>query len=143
MKKYFIRWSGLFMFTFFFSICGNAQWVRTNLKYAGSVNDLTILGETLFAATDGGVYRSTDSGMNWVSVNNGLIYNEYQGIPDTAVLCFAVDKNTLFVGTWGDGVYHSTNLGNNWISSGIDSGTNNYNIFNIAVNNKYLCYSAI
>jgi len=138
MKKYFIRWSGLFMFTFFFSICGNAQWVRTNLKYAGSVNDLTILGETLFAATDGGVYRSTDSGMNWVSVNNGLIYNEYQGIPDTAVLCFAVDKNTLFVGTWGDGVYHSTNLGNNWISSGIDSGTNNYNIFNIAVNNKYL-----
>lgn len=61
----------------------------------------------LFAETfGGGVFRSTDNGVNWIPVSNGLTHIE--------VLSFAVKNNNLFAGTWNGGVFLSTDNGSVW-----------------------------
>jgi photosystem II stability/assembly factor-like uncharacterized protein len=59
----------------------------------------------------GGIYRSTDGGDNWSSVNSGLTYKEVHGLDISPN--YANDK-TLFVTLWSGGVYRSTNGGDTW-----------------------------
>lgn len=66
------------------------------------------------ASPDSGVYKTTNGGLNWFAVNNGITYNKMQ--------CIAISKsspNTLYAGTdsmgiANSGVYKTTNGGNNW-----------------------------
>jgi photosystem II stability/assembly factor-like uncharacterized protein len=53
----------------------------------------------------GGVFRSTDNGLNWTRAITGLSNNN--------VYAFAVSGTNLFAGVY-DGVYLSTNNGTNW-----------------------------
>jgi len=64
---------------------------------------------TLYAATDGGVYKSTDSGAHWDPVNTGLT--------NTVVLSLVIDPDNpeiLYAGTNGGGVFITTNGGTSW-----------------------------
>src|SRR5579883_1372617 len=101
-----------------------AQWVQTSLKndfvFAISENDSD---KYIYAGTDknpidgnGGVYRSTDDGANWIPVNNGLCYTNIQ--------TFIVVDSTIFVGSYKHGIFRSTNNGANWLptDSGLDLG---------------------
>ena len=71
-----------------------------NIIYAGSL--------------DSGVYKTTNAGLNWFSVNNGLSYR--------GVLTLAISPSNpqiLFAGTdenggYSSGVYKTTNGGANW-----------------------------
>jgi photosystem II stability/assembly factor-like uncharacterized protein len=77
--------------------------------------------ETAFAATgtpgehglsDGGVYRSTDAGLNWTQVLSGSLYATLALSPD-----FAHDETlwvSAFSGGLGVGIYVSTNGGDTW-----------------------------
>jgi hypothetical protein len=58
---------------------------------------------TLYAGTQGGgVFRSVDSGSNWVGINNGL--------SDRNVLSLvALSPTTLYAGTFGGGVFRTLN----------------------------------
>ena len=61
---------------------------------------------TLYAARDGGVFKSTNGGGNWSAANTGLTF--------TDVFALAVDSvtpATLYAGTYGGGVFKSTNGG--------------------------------
>jgi photosystem II stability/assembly factor-like uncharacterized protein len=68
----------------------------------------------MYAGTAGaGVYKTTNSGVNWVQVNNGLI--------NLTVQCMAISKSNpsiIMVGTTNTGsspgVYRSTDAGANW-----------------------------
>jgi photosystem II stability/assembly factor-like uncharacterized protein len=64
------------------------------------------------AGTGLGVFRTTDGGDRWTSVNNGLT-NPY-------IRVLAVSGTSLIAGTSG-GVFHSTDNGTNWapVSSGL------------------------
>jgi photosystem II stability/assembly factor-like uncharacterized protein len=72
---------------------------------------------TMYAGTlDAGVYKTTNGGLNWVQMINGMTYNHVQ--------CIAVspsNANTIYAGTdslggWTtSGVYKSTDAGANWI----------------------------
>ena len=69
---------------------------------------------TLYAATSGGVYKSTNRGVDWNDVNTGLT--------TTDVRCLAidpVDPDILYAGTNGGGVFKTTNGGTNWGETGI------------------------
>ena len=61
-----------------------------------------------YAATDGGVYRSTNTGLNWISMNKGL--------KSTRIRALAIDPvttSTLYAGT-AKGVHKLTD-GTNWV----------------------------
>ncbi len=98
----------------------SAQWVQTNGPYGGDIYSLIIVpdgsGSTnLFAGTYGaGVFRSSDKGENWISVNNGLTWNSCF----RRVSAFAYGINNtgdvhLFTAL-NQGVYRTTDNGENW-----------------------------
>ena len=65
---------------------------------------------TLYAGTDGGgVFKSTDNGVNWVAQSNKL----YGGSEVQALAIDYDDNNTLYAGTEG-GVFRWTNRQWNW-----------------------------
>lgn len=73
---------------------------------SNNVNALAVLGPNLFAGTTCGVYFTTNNGIGWIPVNNGLTY--------TGVQSLAVSGTNLFAGTWGNRFYLSTNNGTSW-----------------------------
>ncbi len=52
----------------------------------------------LFAASDSGVYRSTDDGVSWSKINSGLT-------PNTQVMSIITHENNLYIGTYEKGVW--------------------------------------
>jgi len=97
---------------FFFSTNAQAQWVKaTDGLYGGTINDIDVnsLGH-IFAATYGGIFKSTDSGNSWSSVDDEV----------TNVEAIAISGSKIFAGTYLKGIYLSTNNGQSWTS--IDNG---------------------
>lgn len=87
-----------------------AQWIPTNGPYGG------------------GVYLSTNKGINWTAVDSGLTY------PYVSLL--AVSGTNLFAVAYGSGVFLSTNFGTSWTQ--VNSGLNNKYVYSIAVNQTNL-----
>ena len=66
----------------------------------------------IYAATNNGVFKSTDGGARWTVANSGLA-----GID---VFSLAIDPSspaTLYAGTLGRGVFKTTNGGQSWTSA--------------------------
>ena len=66
----------------------------------------------IYAATDQGVYRSTNGGESWVPKNQGL-----GGYGDLVISGISIDPSntsTIYLGTWGYGLYKSTDSGDHW-----------------------------
>ena len=108
----------------FVSADSGAGWTLVNNGMpASSVSALVVSpdgtgGTNLFAGTGdlsggtGGLFRSTDNGMSWSALNNGL--------PNTPVGALGTSPNgkggsNLFVSTWG--VFLSTNNGTSWTAA--------------------------
>jgi photosystem II stability/assembly factor-like uncharacterized protein len=87
-----------------------AQWVQLS-NGIGTDKEFTCfasIGNNIYAGTfNQGIYLSTNNGVYWTAVNNGM--------PNYSVSSFAVSGTNLFAGTWG-GVFLSTNYGMNWIA---------------------------
>lgn len=60
---------------------------------------------------NGGVFRSTDGGVTWTSVNSDLTYREVWAL---AVSPNYANDRTVFVAVWAGGIYRSTDGGNSW-----------------------------
>ena len=86
-----------------------ATWVDTEVQTNNfPVNSLVISGPYIFSGTSNGVYRSSNYGDNWISVN--------LGIPGYGwITSLAASGSNLFAGTQNDGEYLSTNDGASWI----------------------------
>lgn len=93
----------------FRSADGGAHWSAAGLA-GRRVNDLVWLGPFLYAATDGGLFRTEDLGRNWVALNAGL-----EGRAATRLLFPLAPASgaELFLGT-DRGVYWSGDGGLNW-----------------------------
>ncbi len=80
----------------------------------------------IFAGTFfSGIYRSTDYGNSWGTINNGLNHSRITSI--------AINPSDhLFAGTWFGGVYRSEDNGNSWnqVNSGLPYAT----VFSLAIN---------
>lgn len=104
----------------------NAQWVQmtnsnSNVTY---INDFASSGIYLFTLTESnGVFRSSDNGMNWVAVNNGL------PIPNN--ICIIAIGSTIFVGSTTGGVFRTTNFGDNWVT--VNNGLTKLNVLSLCV----------
>jgi photosystem II stability/assembly factor-like uncharacterized protein len=79
---------------------GGATWssVAGNLPEA-PVNDIVIVGTTLYVATDVGVFRSANGGGTWRTAGTGL-----PNVPVTDLEYHAI-SNALYAATFGRGIY--------------------------------------
>ena len=118
----------LFTIPFFSLQILNAQWIQTNGPYAGLIKCFAASGSNIFAGTDrGGIYLSTNNGINWASVNTDLTNKQ--------VYSLLVSWAKLFAGTW-DGVFESTNSGANWVAA--NSGLTNNIVYTLTEEGTYL-----
>ncbi len=82
--------------------------------------------EAYFGATGGGLWKTTDSGMNWTPVTDGQIHSSSVG----AVAVSESNPDVVYIGTGescirgnimpGDGVYKSTDAGKTWTHIGFE-----------------------
>ncbi len=93
------------------SIDGGESWELkiSGMPYINRINVIAGNDEYLFAGTQNkGIYRSSDSGENWVDVTTGI-----NGV-SISIQAIYFKNDTLWIGTYFDGVYYSTDNGNNW-----------------------------
>jgi photosystem II stability/assembly factor-like uncharacterized protein len=90
-------------------------WQRTSGPYKATVRALAITPQgELLAGTDGGLYRSSDNGMNWKLVSLDR-FNDGQEPQVHAVLVSAA--GVLVVGQGFGGIFRSTDNGASWTRS--------------------------
>ncbi len=91
-----------------------------------SINSISTFNNSVFVATDIGIYRSLDGGGNWEFVNNGLPSEEYYLIKQNLIGdVFTLSQN---------GFFRSTNYGDNW--EVINQEANGLNVLLIDTNNN-------
>ena len=127
MKKYVIITS---LQILLFGICNlHAQWIQTNGPYGGNIRALAIDEENIFAGTyEDGIFLSTDEGLNWTEVNNGLDGKE--------VRSFAISGTKILAGT-RSGLFISSDNGANWTNVLMGSKNPDIRSFAISGNNIF------
>lgn len=96
----------------------------------GNFGSVAAIGTTIYTADDAsgkGVYKSSNSGLNWMPANNGLTQigsSKYQ------ISSLYTDGTNLYAGTRINKVFISTNMGTSWSQLGGDlpgsSSTNQF-----------------
>ena len=94
----------------------NAQWVQIGNTSMAQSSSICINGDNIFVGTGGnGIFRSSNNGDSWETVNNGLPLNSIQAM--------ANNNGRLFASTYYD-IMTSTDNGNLWVPyyNGLGSG---------------------
>ncbi len=100
---------GTFSSGVFLSTDNGTNWTRSLVGLPGypeafyPVRAVAVSGQNCYAGWDGGLYRSTDRGATWQSVNS-----------ITGVLSLAANLDYVWAGTLGTAVYFSSDRGANW-----------------------------
>ena len=110
----------------------NAQWAQA-ITGMGNQAILSLLaeGDTLYAGSNFNVYKSTNQGDNWFTINNGLpSVTNFNSIVRSG--------NFLVAGGDSPGIWLSSNNGANWFQTvnGIDADEYVYSLF-VDENNVY------
>ena len=106
-----------------------SQWQPVNGPYGGTVNNLFINGQSVFALTNQeGVFSSSDNGSSWLRHTNG--------ITSPMAVCSTVKGSLIYVGT-GSGLFSSGDNGNSWNTVFIN-GQANFPVKALATNSQSL-----
>ena len=96
-------------------------WSTTNISRISEryfTCELLFKGSKLFAATQGGVYESTDEGSSWSMLTTDI------ALKFTSI---ALDGNNLYLGTEKNGVLHSNDNGATWVP--VNDGLGHYQAY--------------
>ena len=82
------------------------------------IRQFATVGSLLYAATNQGVFCSSDNGINWIGVNTGLPAN-------ASILTLIANGSVLYAGLQGGGCYISINGGQLWtaLNAGLSGNT--------------------
>ncbi len=106
------------------AVTTQARWKQTSSFDGGEINSLTVSGDTIFAATEKGIFVTTDNGGNWSEKNNGLT--------NLSVNSIVVNGKYIFAGTAG-GVFLSTNSGDKWSAVLTKEESSTINVTSLAI----------
>ncbi len=93
------------------------SWADVGGWWGGYILGFGFYDGAVFAATEVGVFRSTDNGNTWSSASNGLSGGWFYD--------FAVSGGILFVGGYG-GISRSTNGGNTWTATSYSGNVDDF-----------------
>lgn len=116
-----------------------AQWTQTAGPEGATVRAFVISGTNVLAATDGGIFRSTNDGASWTPASNGLA--------GQFVSSLANNGTALFAGTYGAnqlsgaGVFRSTDSGATWTPA--NNGLSSQNILSLGTNGATVFAGAV
>jgi len=84
------------------------SWTSSRTGLAGKLWDIAVApdGQTLYAGSNNGVFKSTDRGASWAATT--------LTIQTRAVVIDPDSPNTVYAGTYGSGVHVTTNGGASW-----------------------------
>ncbi len=92
-------------------------WIKSGpQRPSPSIGEITIdptNPQIVYAATQEGVYKSSDGGATWHAKLNGL--SAFGGLAVSNVVINPNNPQNLYISTWGDGIYVSNDGGENWI----------------------------
>lgn len=98
-------------------VMGQSNWEQLDVPGGADVNNIFKVSDTIYLCgiQNGSIYRSSDSGANWIKVFNGNNTHSNKGVRS-----FEFNSNQdIFVGTFANGIRRSTDAGITWL------GTNN------------------
>ncbi len=93
-------------------IIGDSVWnlMNSGLMTCSGCKDIKSIfvdNNNIFLGTYGGVFLSSNNGLNWTNANSGIPANEL-------VNCFASSGNNMYAGTFSGNFYTTSDNGNNW-----------------------------
>ena len=117
----------LLLFILFLTAKIYPQWVLTNAPKGIPIYSFASSGSNVFAGGDndsyvdigGCVFLSTNNGVDWTNVSNGLTCPE--------ICSLAISDTFIFAASYGDGVFLSTNNGNSW--NNVSNGLTNKSVY--------------
>ncbi len=111
---------------------GNTWEQCTATAYCGDIRAIAVDDSDIFVGANGygGVFKSTDEGMNWIQVNNGL----YNGFSTYAVSSLVFSGSRIFAGTFNGGIFCSDRNEVKWTK--INLGLTTDYINKLAVNDS-------
>jgi hypothetical protein len=136
-------YAGRFLMGISRSFDDGVHWSQVNDGFDTTtcVTSIAINGSTVYAGTGSsipystgsafitrGVFRSTDNGDHWNTVNSGLT--------DTDIVALAVHGSIVFAGTSSGGVFVSTNNSDSWTT--FNDGLPRLEIASLGINDTYV-----
>jgi photosystem II stability/assembly factor-like uncharacterized protein len=130
----------------FMSVDGGATWSSRRKGLQNTSNsryyDIPALAidhvntTTLYAASGLGVYKTTDSGLNWQPSNTGMT------TLDTRSLAIdPIDSSVVYAGTHGGGVFKSTDAGATWTATNAGFGNLRISVLTMDPTNPRVLYA--
>lgn len=107
-----------------------AQWMQTAGPEGATVRAFVVNGTNVFAATDGGIFRSTNDGASWTPASNGLAGQFISSLANNGTALFAGSYGASQLA--GAGVFRSTDNGANWTPA--NTGLSSQNILSLGTN---------
>ncbi len=98
----------LFSLLVLFSTTYFADWQKISGISFSNINCIAELNGNIYLGAESGIYKSTDGGMTFSKINNGII--------GTPIKCITTLGETIFIGSRNNGVFYSPNAGNSWVS---------------------------
>lgn len=121
----------IFALLSFFATTAFGQWVPINGQGGNSILCFNRNSTYLFAGTNAGLLRSSDNGLSWLRIGNGITRD--------SILSVASLDSYIFAGTWG-GVFRSIDNGDSWTlwNKGIHVGQYSTKVMTFATMGNYL-----
>ncbi|RJP63314.1 MAG: T9SS C-terminal target domain-containing protein [Ignavibacteriales bacterium] len=119
-----------FIIFIFSSVITKAQWHQV-ASIPGEEVSLLANANDLYAYSESGLFRSTDEGVSWVSLNQNLVNRNINSL--------LIIENNLFVASFS-GVFKSTDNGQTWES--ISNGLSNNGVYALVCNETMIFAAA-